>query len=57
MGFKVILKKFKGNFREVSTCFKGVSRKCQGCSKNGFWVHQGIVKDVSRKFHGCLKED
>ena len=50
MGFKGISKKFKGNFREVSTEF-------QGCSKKVFRVLLGSLKGISRKFHGCFKKD
>ena len=50
VGFKVIWKNSKANFREVSKVF-------QGCFKEVSRVFQGSFKGVTRKFSGFFKKD
>ena len=48
-----VSKRFSGLFQR---CFKGVSRKSQGCFLDVSRVFQKILNGVSSKIEGCFKE-
>ena len=48
LGYLKEIQGISGNFQIM--CFKGVSKKFQGCSKKVFRVLQGSLKGVSMEF-------